>query len=137
MFQELDLLEAHLEESQHWADRIVIIESPVTFSSVEKPLYFAENRERFSRFDVDYLVTPPDVFEKIPFSYPQEETNRWFRARRDNRNKNRQFHWENLRNGTDYVYLNDVDEFIDSERWGYLKDIITPKDMYYVSIKNY
>ena len=71
MCNELDLLEAHLEESQHWADRIVIIESPVTFTSIPKPMYFDENRERFKRFNVEHLVTPPEIFEKIPYSYPK------------------------------------------------------------------
>ena len=32
-------------------DRFVISESTVTFSGKKKPLYFAENRERFSEFD--------------------------------------------------------------------------------------
>lgn len=135
MYNELDLLEAHLEESQHWADRIVIIESPVTFASVSKPLFFEENKERFARFNVDYLVTPPDAFEQIPYNYPEEDKRKWFQARRNNRNLNRQFHWDELRRDTDYVYLNDVDEFISSEHWHHLGPLLENNHYHYIAIK--
>ncbi len=135
MFQELDLLEAHLEESQHWADRIVIIESPVTFTTQPKEMHFLDNKERFKRFNVDYLVTPPDEFIKIPFSYPKEETTEWFRARRTNRNWNRQYHWDEVRRGTDYVYFNDVDEFISRDCGDCLKDVLKSKEAHYGSIR--
>jgi hypothetical protein len=135
MFQELDLLEAHLEESQHWADRIVIIESPVTFTSLPKPLYFSDNRARFARFNVEVLVTPADVFEPIPFSFPKEDSHQWLNARRRNRNLNRSFHWDTVRNGTDYVYFNDVDEFISRDHFGHLEEYLKTKEMYYGALK--
>ena len=134
MCNELDLLEAHLEESQHWADRIVIIESPVTFTSIPKPMYFDENRERFKRFNVEHLVTPPEIFEKIPYSYTKEEERQWFKARRNNRNLNRQFHWDELRKDTDYVYLNDVDEFISRDGWKHLNALLKPNYYHYIAI---
>ena len=134
MCNELDLLEAHLEESQHWADRIVIIESPVTFTSLPKPLYFDENRERFKRFNVEHLVTPPEVFEEIPFSYPEAEKDWWFKVRQSNRNWNRQYHWDNLRKDTDYVYLNDVDEFISRDKWKHLDALLRPKYYDYLAV---
>lgn len=134
MYNELDLLEAHLEESQHWADRIVIIESPVTFTSIPKPMYFDDNRERFKRFNVEHLITPPDVFEAIPYSYPKEEQEKWFKVRRNNRTINRQFHWDELRKHTDYVYLNDVDEFISRDRWKYLDALLKPNYYHHVAV---
>ncbi len=135
MCNELDLLEAHLEESQHWADRIVIIESPVMFTSMPKPMYFNENRERFKRFNVEHFVTPPEIFEKIPYSYPKEEERKWFQARRNNRNLNRQFHWDELRKDTDYVYLNDVDEFISRDGWRHLDALLKPNYYEYIAIE--
>lgn len=135
MFQELDLLEAHLEESSHWADKVYIIESPITFSGQEKLMYFCENRERFSRFNVEYLVTPPEVFTPIPFSYPEEESGHWYRERRKNRNKNRQHHWDTIREGMDYVYFNDVDEFVSADHWHHVLSMLESKELHYVSIK--
>ena len=134
MFNELDLLEAHLEESQTWADRIVIIESPHTFTSIEKPMYFADNRERFARFNVDYLVTPKEVFIEIPEKFPEEETRKWFQARRDNRNNNRQHHWKELCRDADYVYLNDVDEFVSRDHGPYLLDLLKDNHWHYMGI---
>ena len=45
---ELDLLEAHLDEHQHFMDRIVVVESGATYSGMPKPLYFEQNKERCS-----------------------------------------------------------------------------------------
>jgi beta-1,4-mannosyl-glycoprotein beta-1,4-N-acetylglucosaminyltransferase len=132
LYNELDLLEAHLEESQHWADRIIIMESPVTFSSLPKPLYFEENKERFSRFNVEHIITPPDIFEEIPLSYPDAEKSHWAKARRRNRDVNRQFNWDELRRGTDYVYLNDVDEFISRTHWPLLEDLLKDNHYHYL-----
>lgn len=132
--QELDLLEAHLEESQHWVDRIVVIESPVMFSSVPKPLYFDENRERFKRFNVDHIVTPPEAFEAIPYSYPKEEIQRWFQTRRNNRDRNRSLHWDEVRKDTDYVFMSDTDEFVSSKQAHILLDILEPKNYQYISV---
>lgn len=134
MFQEVDLLEAHLEESQHWADRIVIIESPVTFSGQKKRLYFKENEDRFKRFNVEHLVTPPGAFKRIPFDYPPEDNERYYKARRWNRNQNRHLHWDYLRDGVDYVYLNDVDEFVDHTKWPIVQKLLEPKDLLYLAI---
>jgi beta-1,4-mannosyl-glycoprotein beta-1,4-N-acetylglucosaminyltransferase len=135
MYQELDLLEAHLEESSKWADRIIIIESERNFAGLEKPLYFYENRERFTRFNVEHLVTPKEEIQVIPPTWPKEEQAHWFKVRQQNRNHNRQFHWDELRRGTDYVYLNDVDEFISGNHFGYLEDCLKDNHNHYISIR--
>jgi hypothetical protein len=135
MCNELDLLEAHLEESQHWVDRMVIIESPVTFTSIEKPLYFAENRERFARFNIDHIVTPPEVFETIPEHYSDSEARHWFQARRNNRNLNRTHNWSELCRDTDYVFTTDVDEFVSSDHGPYMRELLGDKHLHYLSLK--
>jgi beta-1,4-mannosyl-glycoprotein beta-1,4-N-acetylglucosaminyltransferase len=47
---ELDLLEIRLNELDSVVDQFVICESTVTHSNQPKPLYFANNRERFRKF---------------------------------------------------------------------------------------
>lgn len=49
-FNELDLLEIRLAELSKTVDRFVIVEAPVTFQGEPKPLYFAENRQRFAQY---------------------------------------------------------------------------------------
>lgn len=48
---ELDILEIRLAELYDIVDRFVLIESTVTHKGDPKPLYFAENRRRFSRWN--------------------------------------------------------------------------------------
>jgi len=50
LFNELDLLELRFSELESVVDRFVIVEAPVTFSGRQKRLAFAENRERFRRW---------------------------------------------------------------------------------------
>ncbi len=134
-FQEMDLLEAHLTESVQWADKIYLIESPVTFSSVPKEMLFEKNKERFKRFNVEYLVTPPEIFTEIPFEYPREHQGYWYRERRKNRNLNRTHWWDHVRKGTDYVYMNDVDEFISAAHFSHLEELMVGNELHYISIK--
>lgn len=49
-FNELDLLEIRLHELDPVVDRFVLIEATRTFQKQPKPLFYADNRERFARF---------------------------------------------------------------------------------------
>jgi hypothetical protein len=49
-FNELDILELRLAELWPHVDRFVLAESTRSFAWKPKPLHFAENRQRFSRF---------------------------------------------------------------------------------------
>jgi beta-1,4-mannosyl-glycoprotein beta-1,4-N-acetylglucosaminyltransferase len=49
-FNELDLLEIRLHVLAEVVDRFVLVEARQTFQRGEKPLYYAENRGRFSSF---------------------------------------------------------------------------------------
>lgn len=49
-FNELDLLEIRLNELDKYVDKFVLVESKKTFTFKDKPLYFEENKERFSKF---------------------------------------------------------------------------------------
>jgi beta-1,4-mannosyl-glycoprotein beta-1,4-N-acetylglucosaminyltransferase len=50
-FNELDVLEARLNELHNVVDRFVIVEATETFQGKSKPLYFSDNRDRFKAFD--------------------------------------------------------------------------------------
>lgn len=50
-YSELDLLELRLQETSAAVDYWVLVEEKYTFSGKPKPLYYAENKERFSEFN--------------------------------------------------------------------------------------
>lgn len=49
-YNELELLEIRLHELDDVVDRFILVESNRTFSGKKKPLYFNDNRQRFSKF---------------------------------------------------------------------------------------
>jgi hypothetical protein len=127
---ELDLLEAHLEESQHFADRIVIVESTITYSGMKKDLIFYNNRERFKRFKLEHDIVPEDVFVKIPLSYPESEHKRWFDARRNNREANVARAFKKYKKDCDYVGTCDVDEIWSRGHFPVILDLMNQKYAY-------
>ena len=58
---ELDLLEARLIELDQVAYRHVLVEAPVTFQGTPKPLYYAENQERFSAWQDKIIHVVADL----------------------------------------------------------------------------
>ena len=68
-FNELDLLELRLEMLDPYVDQFVLIECVETFSGRQKPLYFQDNKERFSKYlhKIHHHVTydPPKSFEDL------------------------------------------------------------------------
>jgi hypothetical protein len=56
---ELDLLEIRLNVLNEHVDYFVIVEAEETFTNIKKPLYFKENKDRFSQFGekiIHYVV---------------------------------------------------------------------------------
>ena len=49
-FNELDLLELRLEELYDHVDHFVLVEASTTFTSIPKPFYFEENKNRYSKY---------------------------------------------------------------------------------------
>tara|TARA_R100000742_G_C4271636_1_gene90616 strand:- start:501 stop:1379 length:879 start_codon:yes stop_codon:yes gene_type:complete len=73
--KELDLLEIRLNILDSVVDYFVITESPFTFSGNEKPLYYQQNKDRFSKFNHKIIH---NIIEEIPktqeeFSYYDEK----------------------------------------------------------------
>ena len=58
-FDELDLLEIRLNELKDVVDVFVLTESPYTFTGIEKPLYFQDNRDRFKEFNIEPAIYSP------------------------------------------------------------------------------
>lgn len=62
-FNELDLLEIRLNILDNFVDYFVITESPFTVSGNEKPLFYYENRDRYSKFNHKIIH---NITETIP-----------------------------------------------------------------------
>jgi glycosyl transferase family 17 len=65
-FNELDLLEARLIELDPVIYRYVLVESPVTHQGYPKPLYFAENKERFAPWQDKIIHIIADLGDQPP-----------------------------------------------------------------------
>ena len=50
-FNELDILEIRLNALDPYVDYFILSEATKTFSGLDKPLYYQENKERFAKFD--------------------------------------------------------------------------------------
>ena len=63
-FNELDLLEIRLNELHDVVDMFVLIEAERTHANTKKPLYYLENKERFSKFasKIQHVVIDTDLF---------------------------------------------------------------------------
>lgn len=61
-FNELDILELRLNELSSVVDRFVLVEARQTFTLQPKPLYYAENRERFKAFEDRIIHVVIDQF---------------------------------------------------------------------------
>lgn len=119
---ELDFLETHLEEHQHFIDEIVIAESEITYSGMKKPLFFADNKDRFRRFNVIHEVVPTSIFVKIPKSYPEEERKKWFDVRRNNREAQQKYIFSKFKDRADYMCNADTDEIWSRDYWHLVMD---------------
>lgn len=121
---ELDILEAHIDEHQHFIDKLIVIESDKTYSGMDKPLYFQDNLERFEKYPVEHLVFPSEFFTPIPESYPEAENKKWFDARRMNREKQQQFIFSRHKRQADYVINADADEIWSRDCYDQIYDLM-------------
>lgn len=64
-FNELDLLEIRLNELNDVVDRFVIVEAELTHNGEKKPLYFEDDRERFSKFEnkIRHIIVRAEEFK--------------------------------------------------------------------------
>lgn len=128
---ELDLLEAHLSEHCQFMDKIVVVESELTYSGMPKPLYFQENKKRFEKYNVQHEVIPKSMFAPIPGNYPATEHKKWFDERRNNRERQQRYIFEKYKQGFDYMANTDVDEIWSSGSYWRIKELME-QDMCYI-----
>ena len=87
-FNELDLLEIRLHELDPVVDYFVLVEATRTFQKQPKPLYYAENKERFKAFEhkIIHVVVDdfPGFFRRFrvprPMDYDNHQKNQIFRG---------------------------------------------------------
>ena len=66
-FNEFDLLEIRLNELADVVDMFVLTEATLTHRGNEKPLYFDENKDRFSEFNIEHIIV--DDYTGVDTSY--------------------------------------------------------------------
>ena len=75
-FNELDLLEIRLNVLSSVVDKFVLVEATRTFTGREKPLYFQENRKRFSAFSDRIIHVVVDDFPSFESAWINESHQR-------------------------------------------------------------
>lgn len=68
-FNELDLLDIRLNILNDYVDYFVLVEGTKTFTGIDKPLYYSENKDRFEQFNhkIVHIVVDdmPDSFGEL------------------------------------------------------------------------
>jgi beta-1,4-mannosyl-glycoprotein beta-1,4-N-acetylglucosaminyltransferase len=102
---ELDMLELRLNILDPVMDRFVLVESTLTHSGKEKPLYFAENKERFSPWK-------DKITHHIVTDMPSPTPNRWVP---ENHQRNAIMTALGKCKANDLIFLSDIDEIPDPD----------------------
>ena len=121
-FNELEILEIKLNELYDHVDHFVLVESTETFRGNPKPLFFAENKQRFSKF-LDKII-------HVVVTEHLETHNPW----------EREFYQRNqiLRGLTscqdeDIVIIEDLDEIISASKLPEFIDLLLTNRLRYVT----
>jgi beta-1,4-mannosyl-glycoprotein beta-1,4-N-acetylglucosaminyltransferase len=103
-FNELELLDIRLHELDSVVDRFVLLEASKTYSGLDKPMYFDENRQLFSNY-LDKIIYIPLI--EFPESFPTDDTGNWLRE-----NYQRNFIMTGLKEckDDDIIIVSDLDE---------------------------
>lgn len=110
-FNELDLLEVRLHELHALVDYFVLVEARQTFQGAPKPLYFAENADRFQRYSskiIPIVVDFPETSDAFGLDTKPLDAN-WAREH---------YQRDQIRRGlakasaTDLIIVSDVDEIL-------------------------
>ena len=110
-FNELDLLEVRLHELDALVDYFVLVEARRTFQGEPKPLYFADNADRFRRYSGKLIhavvvnfprTTPMDWIRNPSMPIGRESTTGAIRSPGVARKAS----------GSDLIIVSDVDEML-------------------------
>jgi hypothetical protein len=111
---ELDMLECRLAELEDPVYRHVIVEAPVTHRGDPKPLWYADNQERYARW-ADRIIHV--IADDLP-----DSDDPWVRE-----HAQRDAAWQAVLDAgatdDDIVYITDVDEILSPEALAFLAEI--------------
>jgi beta-1,4-mannosyl-glycoprotein beta-1,4-N-acetylglucosaminyltransferase len=115
-FNELDLLEVRLNELYDVVDHFVIVENPLTHSGNPKPLYFEENKKRFSKFSnkIIHIIGSKVEVAKDAWVRENAQRNDILLGLKDAKDE-------------DIVIISDLDEIIKKEKIKEIKELISNK----------
>jgi len=125
-FNELDILECRLEYLNSSVDYFVLVESNITFSGKQKPLYFVENQLRFEKYK-SKIIYHPFIFDNSIYNFTfdnnQSETNygatQW---QIEYMQRNHIANAVKIIEGNPNIILGDVDEIPSIESINFCKD---------------
>jgi len=103
-FNELELLEIRLNELDGVVDKFVLVEAARTFTNKPKPLYFEENKARFSNFLHKIIHITAD-------NYPEYDTPWTYEIHQ----RNSIMHGLQKCNPDDIIIISDIDEIPSAE----------------------
>jgi hypothetical protein len=112
---ELEMLQLQFLINYHIVDKFIIIEANKTFSGVDKPYYFSENRKLFENYEDKIIyqkIEHPDNTEDIELknfiSAYMPYKNNWIREK----NQRERFLKTMTFNDNDLIFFSDVDEIV-------------------------
>lgn len=109
-YNELEILDIRLHEVYDVVDYIIIIEATKTHTGKTKPLYYAENKERYSKYSDKIVYMLTDFEEKHPFTrYLNAPSADWYREHYQRECIQVALNNLNLAN-EDVIIVTDVDE---------------------------
>jgi len=109
-YNELELLFYRLSILDEYVENFILVESTHTFAGHTKPLFYNENKERFSKFNkkiIHIVVDLPFKHPNINYNLNQQWLNEYFQR---NSIKNGVDKIINLLNDDDILLTSDVDE---------------------------
>ena len=80
MNDEIEMLDIRLNVLSPYVDQFILLESDETFSGLKKPLYYEENREKFSKFNIrHYRIRNDGRFDQMAEESPNVTNQIWKR----------------------------------------------------------
>jgi beta-1,4-mannosyl-glycoprotein beta-1,4-N-acetylglucosaminyltransferase len=115
-FNEIDLLEVRLNILDEYVDYFVIVESRQTFTGIDKPLFYEENKEKFSKWEskIIHYVMPDFPQDHVHYQRALISPNvgdgadNWLREFYQKEAPIRAL--ENICDDDDIIFLSDLDE---------------------------
>jgi beta-1,4-mannosyl-glycoprotein beta-1,4-N-acetylglucosaminyltransferase len=111
-FNELEILEIRLNELDSEVDHFVIVEAELSHQLKPKPLYFYENRKRYSKFlhKIIHVVVPANEFKENDFHHNDQLQRRKITEGIVNANPQ------------DLIMISDLDEIVSNKALKSVKD---------------